>query len=459
MAKKQTYDFDLIVIGSGAGGSVAADIAARAGKRVAIVEADVLGGECPNYGCIPTKALLHAAQTYDSARGAEKFGIRLSAMGYNYPSIKAWKDTAVRRTGTSDSEKYYRSQNITLLRGKAHFLSPHEITVNRRHVSGNYFLIATGSVMHPPEITGLDKVDYLTSRSILDIIRAPKSLCIIGAGSTGCEFAELFATFGTKVTIIDIAQRVLPSEDEETSAIVESHMTKQRGIRILTKAKVISVATDGPMTRITYLRGGEQHTLKAEKLLVTTNKTPNTDLGLENAGVQYSHRGIDVNEHLQTSVPHIYAAGDVLGRYMYTHVGVYESRVVANNILRKHKVATDYRAVPRVTFITPEVASVGLTESDCLRRDLEKKVAIAPLNIISRSNVTDKREGFCKVITDRNGILIGGTVVGPHAGEIIHELTLAIQYGLTSAEVANALHAFPSWSEIVRVACSKIRVK
>lgn len=458
MAKKQTYDFDLIVIGSGAGGSVAADIAARAGKRVAIVETDMLGGECPNYGCVPTKALLHAANLYDSARGAERFGIRLSAMGYNYPSIKSWKDTAVRRTGTSDSEKYYRSQNITLLRGTAHFLSPHEITVNRRHISSHYFLVATGSVMRLPDIVGLDKITYLTSRTALDIIRPPKSICIIGAGSTGCEFAELLATFGTKVTIMDIAGRILPNEDEETSNLIESYMSKQRGMTILTKTKIINIADDGPMVKVTYLRGGEQHTVKAEKILVTTQKTPNTDLGLENAGVEFSHRGIDVNEHLQTSVPHIYAAGDVLGRYMYTHVGVYESRVVANNILRKHKVATDYRAIPRVTYITPEVASVGVTESDCLRRDLEVKTAIAPLNIISRSNVTDTRDGFCKVITDRSGVLIGGTVVGPHAGEIIHELTLAIQYGLTSAEVANAIHAFPSWSEIVRVACSKIKI-
>ncbi|MGB3023571.1 MAG: NAD(P)/FAD-dependent oxidoreductase [Candidatus Saccharimonadales bacterium] len=455
---KQTYDFDLIVIGSGAGGSVAADIAARGGKRVALVEADALGGECPNYGCIPSKALLHAANVYDSARGAERFGIRLTAMGYNYPSIKAWKDIAVRRTGTHESEKYYRSQNITLLRGMAHFLSPHEITVNRRHISSHYFLIATGSVMRLPDITGLDKIEYLTSRTALDLIRPPKSICIIGGGSTGCEFAELLSIFGTKVTLIDIAPRLLPNEDEEASAMIEDYFSKKRGITILTKAKIISVVRDGQMQRIAYLRGGDQHVVKAERVLVTTSKSPQTDLGLENAGVEYSHKGIEVNEHLQTSAPHIYAAGDVLGRYMYTHVGVYESRVVANNILRKHKVATDYRAVPRITFVTPEIASVGLTEADCLRRDLEIKKAIAPLNIISRSNVTDTREGFCKVITDRGGILIGGTVVGPHAGEIIHELTLAIQYGLTSAEVANALHAFPSWSEVVRVACSKIKV-
>ncbi len=457
MAKKQ-YDFDLIVIGSGAGGSVAADIVARAGKRVAIIEEDILGGECPNYGCVPTKALLHAASVYDSTRDSERFGVRLAAMGYNYPSIRNWKDTTIRRTGTTESEKYYRSQNITLFRGKAHFLTDHEITINRRHVSGHYFLIATGSSLRIPPIPGLDKIDYLTSRSALDCNRPPKSLFILGAGSSGCEFAELFSIFGSKVTLCDIAPRILPSEDEESSALLEEFLHTKRGITLLTKTKVIAVQKDGTATRITYLRGGEQHVTKAETLLIVTGKSPVTDLGLENAGIEYSHKGIEVNEHLQTSTPHIFAAGDVTGNYMYTHVGVYESRVVANNILRRAKVTPDYRAVPRVTFTTPEIASVGKSEADCLRQDLHTKKAIAPLNIISRSNITDDRRGFCKVITDDTGVLIGASVVGPHAGEIIHELTLAIQHRLTAVEVSNTLHAFPSWSEIVRVACSKIKL-
>lgn len=454
---KQNYDFDLIVIGSGAGGSVAADIVARSKKRVAIIEKDLLGGECPNYGCIPSKALLHAANAYDSARDSSRFGIRSSAIGYNYPSIRAWKETAIKRTGTADSEKYYRSQGIQLFRGTAHFLSPHEITVNRRHLSSDNFLVATGSKVEIPPIAGIENVEFLTGRTALDLNRPPKSLFIIGGGATGTEMTELFSIFGTKVTIAEIAPRLLPNEDEETSAVLESVLKTKRGVTILAKTKVIAVANDGPMVKITYLRGGEELTVKAEKLLITTSKVPYTDIGLENADVAYSHKGIEVNEHLQTTAPHIYAAGDVLGHYMYTHVGVYESRVVANNLLHKNKISPDYSAVPRVTYTSPEIASVGMSEADCLRRDTEIKKAVAPLRMISRSNVTDSRDGFCKVITNKSGVLIGGTVVSPHAGEMIHELTLAIQYGLTAHEVASTLHAFPSWSEIVRVACSKIR--
>lgn len=459
MRRKSSYDYDLIVIGSGAGGSVAADIVARADKRVAIIEADLLGGECPNYGCIPSKALLHAANIYDSTRDAKRFGIRLAAIGYNYPSVKEWKELAVRRTGTGESEQYYKTQGIDLYRGSAHFLTPHEITVNRRHLTAENFLIATGAKTTIPDIEGLDTVPFLTARTAFELSRPPKSIIVLGGGTIGCELTELFSTFGSKVTVLDIAPRLLPSEDEETSEVIEQFLTTKRGVQIFTKAKVIATAMQGPMAKVTYLRGGEEHTVKAEQLIVCSGKTPVTDFGLENAGVGYSVKGIEVNDFLQTSSSHIYAAGDVLGEHMYTHAGVYEGRIVAHNLLsRKHPAPTDYRAVPRVTFTTPEVASVGLSEADCLRRDLPIKKAVAPLNIISRANVTDTREGFCKVITDKSGTLIGATVVAPHAGEIIHELTLAIQYELTAAEVANVLHAFPSWSEIIRVACSKIKV-
>lgn len=453
---KQKYDYDLIVIGSGAGGSVTADIVAQTGKSVAIIENDALGGECPNWGCVPTKALLHAANIYDTAKNAGRFGIRGAAIGYNYPTVKAWKDLAIKRTGAASSETYYKAQGITLYRGSAHFISAHEITVNRRHLSAANFLVATGSHWLIPDIEGLDSVPYLTARTALDLARPPKSFFILGGGSIGCEFAELFSAFGTKVYIADVAPRLLPKEDSEVSEVIERQFHEERGAQILTKTKVIRVEREGVIIRVTYLRGGEEHSVKVDQLLIATGKLPTTDLGLENAGVEYSSKGIDVDEQLQTTAKHIFAAGDVLGRYMYTHMGVYEGRIVANNLLRRNKISPDYKAVPRVTFVTPEVASVGMTEADCLRRDLSINKGMAPLNIIGRSNVNDIRDGFAKVITDKKGVLLGGTVVGPHAGEIIHELTLAIQNGMTAEDIANTLHAFPTWSEVLRVACAKV---
>jgi pyruvate/2-oxoglutarate dehydrogenase complex dihydrolipoamide dehydrogenase (E3) component len=455
---KQKYDYDLIVIGSGAGGGVAADIVAGAGKRVAIIEGDALGGQAPNWGCIPTKALLHAAGIYDAAKHGSPFGIRGSAIGYNYPSVRAWKDLAIKRTGASNSSQYYHARGINLFHGDAHFISPNEVSVNRRHLSAEHFLIATGSQWVIPDIQGLKNVPYLTPRTALDLVRPPKSVFVVGGGSSGTEFAELFSVFGSKVYIADIAPRLLPREDDEVGELIGEHFTSHRGMSVLTKTKVIRVSREGLTTRVTYVRGGSEHTVKVDQLLIATGKTPNVDIGLENAGIEYTPKGIEVNEYLQTSAKHVFASGDVLGRHAYTHMGVYESRIAAHNLLHKNKVSPDYTAVPRVTFISPEVASVGKSEADCLKRDLSIKIGIAPLNIISRSNVANQREGFVKVITDRRGILIGATVVSPNAGEVVHELTLAIQHGLSALQVANTLHAFPTWSEAVRVACTKIKV-
>lgn len=455
---KQKYDYDLIVIGSGAGGSVAADIVASAGKRVAIVESDLIGGQAPNWGCVPSKALLEAARVLNSAKTAEAFGVRTSTAGFNYPSVKAWKDLAIKRTGAPASAKYYQSKGIGLYHGHAHFISPHEITVNRRHLSAEHFLIATGSSWTSLSAPVSERVTLQNARTILDLPKPPKTLFIIGGGPTGVEFAELFASFGTKVYIAEEAPRLLPREDQEVSQLVEAVLAKRRSVHVLTKAKITGVSMEGISPKVEFLRGGEQHTVKADQVLVAIGKDPNVDIGLENAGVEYSKRGIDTNEHLQTNVRHIYAAGDVLGAHMYTHVGVVESRIAANNILHKHKVAPDYKAVPRVTFLTPEVASVGMSEEDCLKRDLAIKTAIVPINVIGRANVSNAMDGFVKVITDKHGVLIGASIVSAHAGEVIHELGLAIQYGLTAHQVANTIHAFPTWSEAVRVACAKIKV-
>ena len=454
---KQKFDYDLIVIGSGAGGSVAADIVAAAGKRVAIIESDLMGGQCPNWGCVPSKALLEAAKVLNSARGAGTFGIRASTAGFNYPSVKAWKDLAIKRTGAHSGAKYYQSKGIGVYHGHAHFISPHEITVNRRHLSAEHFLVATGSSWAPLSVPVSERVTLLNARTILDLPKPPKTLFIIGGGTVGVEFAELFASFGSKVYIAEEAPRLLPREDQEVSQLTEAVLAKRRGVQVLTKAKITAIGIDGISPRIEFLRGGQQHTIKADQVLVAIGKLPNVDIGLENAGVEYSQKGIDTNEFLQTNVRHIFAAGDVLGQHMHTHVAVYESRIAAHNVLQKQKVSPDYRAVPRVTFLTPEIASVGKSEEDCLRRDLRIKTAIVPINVIGRANVSNALDGFVKVITDSKGVLIGASVMCQNAGEVIHELGLAIQYGLTASQVANTLHAFPTWSEAIRVACAKIK--
>jgi dihydrolipoamide dehydrogenase len=457
MAKKHTFDYDLIVIGSGAGGSAAATIAARGGKRVAIIEAGIFGGESPNWGDVPTKALLHAAQLYDEAKHGARFGIRSSMMGYNYPSLHAWKDLTIKRTGAGGNRRYYENEGISAFNGIAHFLSPNEISVNRRHISAEYFLIATGSHIETPDIPGLETVKYLTPRTILQTTRPPKSLFIVGGGTIGVELAQLMAIFGTKVYIAEIASRLLPHEDEEVGTLLERVLKEQKGVTSLTQTRMVSVVKDGVGKRITYNRGGVEKSIHVDEILIATGRVPTVDLGLENASVNYTPKGIEVDEYLQTSAKHIFAAGDVLGHDSPTHTALLESRVAANNILRpKSRISPDYTATSRLTFTYPGVASVGLLEDDCLKRDLRINKAIAPLNIITRSNTSDFRDGFVKIITDKKGVILGATVVAPHAAEIIHELALAVKHQLTAADVANTPHAFLSWSEAVRVAAAKL---
>lgn len=457
MAKKSQFEYDLIVIGSGAGGSAAATIAAREGKKVAIVEADTFGGDSPNWSDVPTRALLHAAQLYDEAKHGARFGLRSTTLSYNYPSLRARKDLAVKRTGAAGNKKFYEGQGIEAHAGRAHFLTPHEITVNRKHMSAANFIIATGACWCAPDIPGIENVPYLTPRTVLESLRPPKSIYIIGASMAGVELAQLLAIFGTKVFLAEIAARILPNEDEEVGELLERYLREGKGITSLTQARTLSIVKDGLGYRVTYFRGGVEKSVRVDEILVTTNRRPSVDLGLENAHVEYTAAGIKVDDHLQTTAQHIYAAGAVLGGASHTHDALLESRVAAHNILMKTKVSPDYTASPRLTFTHPGVATVGLTEDDCLKRDLRISTALAPLNIIARSNTSDFRDGFVKVITDKKGVLLGATVVAPHAAEMIHELALAVKYQLTAAEVAATPHAFLSWSEAVRVACAKIK--
>ena len=456
MAKKNTFDYDLIVIGSGAGGSAAATIAAREGKTVAIIESSVFGGDSPNWGDVPTKALMHVANLYDEARHGARFGLRSSTLGYNYPSIRAWKELAVKRTGAGGNRKYYENQGINTFIGLAHFLSPNEISVNRRHLSANNFLIATGANWIIPKIPGLDTIKYLTPRTILETIRPPKSLLIIGGDDTGIEIAQLMATFGTKVYIVESASHLLPNHDIEVGELIGRVLNEQKGVTVLTHSQVVSIEKEGLGKRIIISRAGTEKSVRVDEVLVAVGRAPEVDLGLENAGVKYTDAGIKVNDFLQTNVKHIFAAGEVLGRNSQTHTALMESQVAANNIFHQPKIEPDYTTIPKVIFTNPSIATVGLSEDDCLKSKLSIKKAVAPLSIIARSNTADFRDGFVKIITDKKGVILGASVVAPHAAEIIHELTLAVKYGLTAYQVADTPHAFLSWSEAVRVAASKL---
>lgn len=458
--KPKHFDYDLIVIGTGSGGNVAAHTAVKYGKRVAMVEMERLGGECPNFGCVPTKALLQAAETYKTAQEAQQYGIYVKAE-YKYPEVKAWKELVVARTGTEEGSSAYKHEGIDIFRGHAHFLDPWTVRLGdgKRHTARN-FLVATGTRPVTPPIPGLKEACFISYRQAIELEQPPKSLFVIGGGAIGCEFAELFSTFGAKVHIADIAPHLLPPEDPEAGELLKA-VFENKGVDVYLNTFVTRVSVEKGKKVVHYKQGETSHTVSVDEIFVAAGMAPNTDLGLENAGVTYNKHGIMTNRFMQTSTKHIYAAGDVVGPYGFTHTAAYQSRVAAHNMFsaRSGKVATDYHAVPRCVFVDPEIANVGLTEKQLVEKGVRFVTAAVPINMIGRSNTTNMDTGFVKIIaTDRSRKLLGASIVAPRAGEMIHELTLAIQHNMTAHAVASTIHAFPTWSEAVRLACHKLAV-
>ena len=449
-----TFDYDLIVIGSGAGGSVAASVAARSGLRVALIEEKTLGGDAANWGDVPMKALLDTAHLYHTAKLGSRFGLRTTTLGYNYPSIRAWKEKAVKGTGVGGDDDFYRDQGVSVFHGKAHFLTPHEITVNRRHLSANYFLIATGSSWVAPKIQGLAGIDYHTPRTIIEALRPPKSLLVIGGGRYGVEVAELMATFGTKVYILEKDGHLLPEFDSSVGTHIAESFASRYGVQTLTDATPLAITKEGFTHRVLFSRGGAQKHLKVDEIVVATDYQPNLDLGLENASVAYTAKGVTVDRHLRTSTKHIYAAGDVIGAKRDTQASLLESQVAAQNIVAGNRVTPDYSVMPSVVFTRPEIAEVGLANAHYKNHHQVQ----VPLSIIARSNIADETDGFVKLVADAQGVIVGGVIVGPHASELIHEISLAVRHKLTATQLATTPHAFLSWAEAIRVAAQKLSI-
>lgn len=453
------FDYDLIVIGTGAGGGVAAHMAATSGKKVAVIEAEKLGGECPNFGCVPTKALLHAAETYQNALHGERFGLKAKDVGFDYKIVKAWKDTAVYHTGTEEGEAFYASEGVHVISGYAHFVSPWTISVNSRRYSSHKFLIASGTKSVIPPIPGLADAGFMTYRQAIDLLKPPKSLFVLGGGPIGCEFAHLFNSFGSKVHIADMAPRLLGLEDQEAGELVGA-LFQTHGIEVHVGAKVTRVAKHNGSKTVYFEQNGTVHKAIVEEVLVASGKAPNTDIGLENAGVEYDRGGIKVNDYMQTTNKHIYAAGDVVGPYRFTHTASYQSRIAAHNMFhRENHLKAQYHAIPRCVFTDPEVASVGYSEQQLKDEGMAYQVSAVPITVIGRANTSGVDSGFVKVLAGKAGTLLGATIVSPRAGEMIHELTLAVQHHLTARQVAETIHAFPTWSEAIRVACQRIKSK
>lgn len=449
------FDYDLIVIGSGAGGSVAAHHARSLGKRVVIFEKGAIGGECPNFACVPTKALLHAAHVLETAKSAKLYGIDVSHAGVNYHAVKRWKDLVVSRTGAHEGHQSFSKDGIEVVQHKAVFVSSNEVEAGGKIYSAAKFIVGSGSEVFIPPITGLPDVGYITYKEAVDLSRPPSSLLIFGAGAVGCEFAQIFSTFGTKVTIVNRSERILGKEDKEVGELVKA-LFENRGIAVLTGTGVVKVEKHAGKKVVHFQKGDKQYFGEFEEILIATGKIPLLDFAPEKAGIATEKGRIKVNQFLQTTNPHIFAAGDVVGPYLFTHTGYYQSYIAAHNAFSTKRLKPNYSVVPRCVFVFPEVASVGISEEDAIQKGIKIKKGIVAMSMFGRSNTSNEFDGFVKVITDKNGVIIGGSIVASRAGEMIHEIALAIQCTVKASELADMIHAYPTYSEAVKVACSVV---
>lgn len=460
------FDFDYVVIGSGAAGGAAAKMAAGAGWKVALIEAGMWGGTGLSYRDIPYGAALSFAQSYYTAVRGAKFGLSSVNLKYNYPTAINWRMSIMKKLGAG-SKKELEETGITCLKGRAHFLSPFEVAVGEQKLSAKKFLIATGTRPNESGITGAaisdlkntNEVRCLTPSEVLMTTRLPKVAMVVGAGSTGCEIAEYLATLGVQVLLAELAERILPREDVEVGELMEKHLTDDLKIKVLTKSRVVSVQKDGAAKKVIFMREGQEKSVRVETIVLATGVQPNCDLGLENAGVKYDKDGIKVDKALQTTTKHIFAAGDVVDndcKISSMEKAAYEGALATSNLINKARGAANYRGFISLTETLPRVASVGLNEDECVKRDLKYQKAVVDTEGVIAADLSCQKLGLAKILATKEGKILGATIVGSQAELVIQEIVVAMRANLKVLDLAAAPHASRSMGELVRLAARKL---
>jgi dihydrolipoamide dehydrogenase len=448
--------FDVIVLGGGPGGYVAAIRAAQLGLSVALVEKDKLGGVCVNVGCIPTKALLHSAYLANAVKHAADFGITTGEVKTDY-GVAMKRSRRVAEQNSKGVDFLMKKFKVEVVRGTGTLKPGKKVAVAKADGSveltaAKAVIVATGS--RPKDISAIGLVfngtTIFSSTEALFLEAAPASMAIVGAGAVGAEFADVFSAFGTRVTLLEMLPRVLPVEDAECSEVVAKAF-KRRGIAVHAGAKIAKATPKSDGVTLAFESGGKQETLDVACVLVAAGRAANVEgIGLEEVGVKLEKGFIKVDAQLQTSVPGYYAIGDVAGPPLLAHKGSREGMVAAEAIAGRQPHAIDYSNVPGATYCHPEVASIGLTEEACKERKLDYVVGRFPFSANGRARTAGETDGFVKIIRDRKyGEILGAHIVGAHATELIHELAVARANEYTVEEIELAIHAHPTLSEAV----------
>jgi dihydrolipoamide dehydrogenase len=448
--------FDVIIVGGGPGGYVCAIRAAQLGLSAAVVEKDKMGGVCVNIGCIPTKALLHSAATITALKHAADLGITLGEVKTDY-NVAMKRSRRVAEANSKGADFLMKKNKIEVFKGVGTLKPGRKVSVKtdagvQELTANKAVVIATGS--RPKDIPAIglqfNGKTIFSSTEALFLEKAPATMAIVGAGAVGCEFADVFTAFGTKVTLIEALPRLLPVEDAECSdALAKAY--KKRGITCLVGAKVGKATASATGVSLDVEAGGQKQTLNVDCVLVAAGRAPNSEnLGLEAVGITMDRGFIRINETLQTSVAGYYAIGDVAGHQLLAHKGSREGMVAAEAIAGHQTQPIDYTMVPGATYCHPEVASVGLTEEQCKEQKLEYVVGRFPFSANGRARTTGETDGFVKIIRGKKyGEILGAHIIGDHATEMIHELCVARANEYTVEEVELAIHAHPTLSEAI----------
>jgi len=442
--------YNLVVIGAGPAGLIAAAGAAGLGAKVALVERHLMGGDCLNYGCVPSKALLRAAHAAHDVRQARNFGISFEGPE-TVDFAKVMERLRQKRSSIAhhDSVARFTELGIDVFLGDGRFVSPDCIQVDGAHLNFHRAVIATGARAALPPIPGLAEASPLTNETLFSLVDLPARLIVIGAGPIGCEMAQAFSRFGAQVTIVEMADRVLPNEDPDASEVLKEQL-KGEGIELILSARVVRAESKDSHKTIAIDDAGKEHVLETDEILVAAGRTPNIEgLNLEIAGVDYHRRGVTVNDRLQTTNSKIYAAGDICSPYHFTHSADAMARIVIENALFFGRKKAGSLVIPWCTYTSPEVAHVGMTAAEADKKGDDIATLTVPISATDRAVLEEETDGFARVhIERRSGRVLGATMVSSHAGESISEMALAVTSGMKISAIAATIHPYPTQAEV-----------
>lgn len=445
------FDYNMVVIGAGAAGLVTSYIAAAVKSKVALIEKHKMGGDCLNTGCVPSKALIRSAKMLSYAKRAKEFGFKSTSVDFDFADVMERIQGVIKKIEPHDSVDRYTKLGVDCIQGEAKITSPYTVSVGGRSLTTRSIVIATGAGPFVPPIPGLDKVSVLTSDNLWNLRSLPKNLLVLGGGPIGCELAQSFQRLGSQVTIVEGLDRIMAREDSDVSKIVYEKFVRE-GIRVLTGHKAKSVSVDGLKKILTCDYGGQSVPITFDEIIVAVGRRANVKgFGLEELKIPITNRGtIEINEYLQTIYPNIFVCGDVAGPYQFTHTAAHQAYYAASNalfgFLKMSK--ADYSCIPWCTYTDPEVARVGLSESEAKAQGIPYEVTVYEIDDLDRAIADSEDHGFVKVLTvPGKDKILGATIVGSHAGDIIIEYISAMRHGLGLKKIMATIHIYPTLVE------------